>query len=784
MVDVDSHPAEVTARNTTGAVRIFVAVLVVAGAASLVVTGGISWHGGLGDRRILVLSMIALALMSLSPVVFEWKGQSGSVNLEEVFFAMLLLTSPPAAVIVAMIFAGVFTGLYNRRSPQQLTFNLALLGLSVSSALGVTWLVAGGVPADPSWRGIAGAFAGTVTLYAVSAVGVRAIVAVAGGLPLRGLFAAMSATDLVLISASTSLGVLTGLAAAAQPLSAAFVLAPLAVMALVLRQHAHAVLDRHQLDHLLATAVAASQASSSPGVRSVLVDAAGTLLHTSDVRIQLDPPVEEELGSLIQSDESALWLVARPRTGHKGDTVEEQSMLDGIAAIGSGALGSAELLDRVRHQAFHDNLTGLPNRLLFEDRVNQALKGGERHKVGVLIVNLDLFKRVNDSLGHRAADGLLQQVADRLQATLRSSDSAARVGGDEFAVLLAVVADDGTALEVARSVNEAMRRPFLQGQQEVIVTVSVGVALSPEDGSDYESLLRAADLAMHDAKAAGRNAVRRPPSTMSSGGGMAFETELRHALEHDELWVAYQPQIDLASRRIVGTEALVRWAHPSRGQMRPDEFLPLAEELGLLGAIDEWVLAAACRQTATWRTEVPDLRVSVNVSDGPLRSGTLHELVLTTLKGTGLPATALEIEVTERVAATESAAGLESLVRLRALGVRVAIDDFGTGYSSLSRLQTLPADIVKIDQSFVREIVDGSSVVPLVTSTISMAHGLALQVVAEGIETVHQLAFLTERGCETGQGYLFGRPVPADKLRPGRSQWWPPAESFPVVTPS
>jgi EAL domain-containing protein (putative c-di-GMP-specific phosphodiesterase class I) len=208
--------------------------------------------------------------------------------------------------------------------------------------------------------------------------------------------------------------------------------------------------------------------------------------------------------------------------------------------------------------------------------------------------------------------------------------------------------------------------------------------------------------------------------------------------------------------------------------------LPLAEELGLLGAIDEWVLATACRQTAVWRAaDVQGLRVAVNVSGGLLRSGTLDEVVLTTLLRTGLPTTALEIEVTEEVAATEGEAGLESLVQLRELGVRVAIDDFGTGYSSLSRLRLLPADIVKIDQSFIREIVDSQSAVPLVTSTINMAHGLGLQVVAEGIETTYQLSFLTEKGCNTGQGYLFGRPVPADELRLGRRQWAPPAEAIP-----
>ncbi|MEO8555660.1 MAG: EAL domain-containing protein [Actinomycetota bacterium] len=768
-----------TAPDTRRAVSMFVALVALAGLASLGLALQATWQAGLGDLRLLALAAAVLFVMSVSPVVFDWKGESGTVSFAEVFFAMLVMTSPPAAVIAVSALDTLFVNVLGRRPLQQLTFNAGLLALSVSSALGVTWLVAGGLPVDPSWRGVAGALAGSVTLYVCSAMGVRAIVAVAGGLSFRRLFAGMTGIELMILSSSASVGVLTGLASGALSLSPVFVIPPLAVIAFVLRQHARAVQGRHQLDHLLETAAAASQSTSSAGVHEVLVDAAGTLLHTADARIQIAPPLDDELGSLIQSDESALWLVARPRSG-RGERAEDQAMLDGLAAIGAGALGAAELLERVRHQAFHDTLTGLPNRVLLEDRVSQALKGSEEHAVGVLFINLDLFTRVNESLGHRAADTLLQRVAERILMSLQPSDSAARIGGDEFAVLLPET-DARSALEAARWINDAMRKPFTVQEQELVVTASVGVALSPDDGTDFASLLRSADLAMHDAKSAGRDTARRPLGGARGRGGMAFEAELRRALAHDELWVAYQPQIDLASRRIVGTEALVRWAHPARGLLRPDQFLPLAEELGLIEAIDAWVLAQACRQTMAWRaSHVPDLRAAVNVSGGLLRSGNLRDLVLTRLRQTGLPTTALEIEVTEKVAVTEGEEALESLVQLRELGVRVAIDDFGTGYSSLSRLRTMPFDIVKIDQSFIREIVDRQSPVPLVTSAISMAHGLGLQTVAEGIETPQQLAFLTDKGCDIGQGYLFGRPVRADKLRPGRSQWAPPAESVPA----
>lgn len=765
-----------TDEGTRRAVPAFVLAVTVAGAGSLAVTLGTTWHRGFGDLRLLALSVAALAVVSTFPIVFAWKGSSESVNLEEAFFALLVLTAPPAAVVTAMLFATLYTNAYQRRPLLKTAFNLGLFSVSVSAALAVTHLVAGGVPAGAGWRGVAGALAGVLTLYVSTTLGVRAIVAVADRLPFRALFAGMSTTELVIISSSASLGVLAGLAAVAQPLSMVFLFPPLAVIAFVLHQHARAVQGRQQLDRLLQTAVAASQAVSSAGVRDVLVEAAGSLLHSAEARLQLAPPLHDELGSRVQAEDRGLWLVARPRRTDPRSRTEGQTLLDGIAAIGSGALESAELLDRVSHQAFHDNLTGLPNRVLFEDRVKQALRGRDREAVAVLFVDLDLFKRVNDSLGHGAGDDLLKQVADRLRVTLRASDSVARVGGDEFAVLLPQ-AGGSVALEVAGRINQAMRQPFQVEEQELTVTVSVGVALSPADGDDYESLLRSADQAMYDAKAGGRDGVRRAATRTPRSGRLTLEAELRHAIQHRELWVAYQPQIDLASGRIVGTEALVRWAHPTRGQMRPDAFLPLAEELGLLGAIDAWVMAEACRQTAAWRAGgLADLRISVNLSAGPLRSETLHDDVLSTLRRTGIPTTALEIEVTEQVAGTEGEVGLEALARLRRRGVRVAIDDFGTGYSSLSRLRTLPVDVVKIDRSFIGEILDPSSAVPLVTNTISMAHGLGLEVVAEGIETSHQLAFLTAAGCQTGQGYLFGRPVAASDLRPDRPLWTPPAD--------
>lgn len=749
-----------------GAVRLAVAAVTVLGLAAAALTTAVSWDEGFGDLRILGLAMAGLSLVNVYPITFEWKGEAEDVSLDEIFFVVLVMTSPPLGALSAMVFATLVANVFHGRAAIKSVFNVGTFSLSTSVALAVTAAVAGDVPVGSDWSGIAAAALGALVSYAGTSLCVRLIVAVADGLSFRKLFYSMSSLELMLIASGVSTGAIAGLGSALQPLSLLLIVPPVLVIGFVLHQHAQAVRDRQHLDRLLETAVTANQAAGVQGVRAVLVEAACTLLHTADARIQIEPPADDELGAQIEANAGVMWLVVRPHTRRPLALKEDQSLLDGIAAIGTGAVGSAELLDRVRHQAFHDSLTGLPNRLLFEDRVNQAIKGRDRRVVGVLFVDLDRFKRVNDSLGHRAGDRLLREVAERLQLALRGGDSAARVGGDEFAVLVPDLTEETVAIEVAERVKAAIKQPFVVEGREVVVTASVGVAVSPVDGADFESLLRSADLAMYEAKAAGRDSVRRLAASSSRGSGMALETELRRAIENDELWVAYQPQISLAARTVVGVEALVRWEHPTRGQMRPDEFLPLAEEIGLLGEIDQWVLVSACHQLARWRADgAGGLRVAVNLSDRHLRAGGLRDLVLAALDAVGLPASALEIEVTEKVVATEGDVVLESLASLRALGVRVAIDDFGTGYSSLSRLRTLPVDVVKIDQSFVREIVDSKAPVPLVTSTIAMAHGLGLEVVAEGVETPDQLKFLTDRGCEMAQGYLLGRPLPVDQLR-------------------
>ena len=759
-----------TGRDTRRDVHVFVCFVALVGTLSLgAVLYSLPW-GGLGDLRVLGLCMFALVFVNIFPIEFAWKGERENVSVDEAFCVVLLMLSPPPAVALGMMFSTTVFIVHHRLPPVKAAFNVGMFSMATSVALLVSSAISGHPPVGSSPLAMVAAGAGAISFYVATTLGVRAVVALSAQMRFLRLFARMSSLEVVILATAISLGLLCGLAGSAQPWALPLALPPLGVIGFVLHQHGRAVRDRVELDRLLETAVAANQAVGAKGVHEVLTEAAASLLHTDDARLQAEPPSVGALGSAVLTDSGTLWLVAGPRPSGERSTAEQQRVLDAIAAVGASALGAAALLDRVTHQAFHDSLTGLPNRLLFEDRANQALRGRGRRTVALLYLDLDRFKRVNDNLGHHAGDSLLVRVAERLQGSLRACDSAGRVGGDEFVVLLPDLDDEAEAAAVAARVHRVLRDPFVIDGREITVTTSVGVAIAPHDGADYESLLRSADRAMYEAKDAGRNAVRRASPNTGRDSDLALELELRQAIERGELWVAYQPQVDLRTRQVIGTEALVRWLHPTRGPMRPDQFLPLAEELGLLGTIDAWVLKEACRQTATWRSSGahPQLRVAVNFSAGPLRSDDLEELVLRTLRNTGLPPGALELEVTEQVAGVDGAVALATLSRLREIGVRIAIDDFGTGYSSLSRLRTLPVDVVKIDQSFVREIVDASTPVPLVTGTLTLASALGLQVVAEGIETATQLAFLAEHGCDVGQGYLLGRPMPAPDVELGR----------------
>jgi diguanylate cyclase (GGDEF)-like protein/PAS domain S-box-containing protein len=427
--------------------------------------------------------------------------------------------------------------------------------------------------------------------------------------------------------------------------------------------------------------------------------------------------------------------------------------------------------EQIRHLAFHDALTGLPNRLLFGDRLQMAINHARRfrQRVAVLFVDIDRFKVINDSLGHTRGDRLLQDVAERLRECLREDDTIARFGGDEFTLLLSSVARVEDAINVARKILKALEAPFPQAGRDLFVTPSIGVVLYPDDGHDLETLIKNADAAMYQAKEQGGNRYQlyTPALNAMALGLLTMENELHQALARDEMVVHFQPLQDLRSGRIHGVEALVRWRHPRRGLLLPQEFISLAEVTGLIVPLGQFVLRTACAQVKAWQQDGhPELAVSVNLSARQLQDPDLPDQVMGVLKETGLEPRFLDLEITENNAMQSAASTLEALARLKAEGVRISIDDFGIGYSSLSYLRQLPIDTLKIDQSFVRNIATVRGDSAIVTAVIVMAHALKLDVVAEGVETGTQLAFLGARRCDRIQGFLFSPPLRPEELRP------------------
>lgn len=422
--------------------------------------------------------------------------------------------------------------------------------------------------------------------------------------------------------------------------------------------------------------------------------------------------------------------------------------------------------ERIRQLAYFDSLTNLPNRRLLQDRAEQALASAEREKkqIALLFVDLDHFKTINDSLGHSAGDALLSEVARRLQSCVRRMDTVARLGGDEFVVLLTDVTIEG-ATEVARKLIYRVARPYQIENHELRVTPSLGISVFPQDGRDFESLLKHSDTAMYRAKESGRNGYQFFASEMNVAAieRLTLENSLRQGIERGEFVLHYQPQIDLASGRIVGAEALVRWRHPQLGLVPPGKFIPVAEVSGLIVMIGEWVLAEACRQNRAWQQAgLPAISVAVNISAVQFRSGRIEDNVAAVLADTGLVPELLELELTEGIVMAGAEATVETLQRISNMGVKLAIDDFGTGYSSLSYLKRFPIDRLKIDQSFVRDIVTDTDDWAISSAIISMGHSLRLKVIAEGVEHVEQLEMLRRQGCDEVQGYYFSVPLPAD----------------------
>ena len=467
---------------------------------------------------------------------------------------------------------------------------------------------------------------------------------------------------------------------------------------------------------------------------------------------------------IVRPDGSERWLEDKARVidGPDGHPMR----IDGVASDISERRLHAE---RMAHQANHDALTGLPNRCLLNDRITRAVALARRtdHHVAVLFLDLDGFKFINDSFGHSFGDGLLCSVAARLRGLVRDSDSVARLGGDEFVILLPNLIDADAAAHVASKVLDTLAMPIFQDGRSVHLSASLGISVYPQDGDTCGSLLQHADVAMYRAKAKGRNGFQSYSKEMGIQVQQRTELEgaLRFALERNELELHYQPQVDREGGRIVGVEALVRWRHPELGIVSPARFIPLAEETGLILPIGEWVLRTACAQAKAWHDAgFSNLTVAVNMSAKQFQQQDVPSLVRDVLRATGFPARCLELELTESALMHDADTTVETMRRIKGLGVRLALDDFGTGYSSLSYLKRFPIDVLKIDQSFTFEVTSDDGAASITRAIVAMARSLHMTTVAEGVETSAQLEFLAEIGCDVMQGYHISHPLPVDQI--------------------
>ena len=434
------------------------------------------------------------------------------------------------------------------------------------------------------------------------------------------------------------------------------------------------------------------------------------------------------------------------------------------------AAESRQAKEKVKYLAIHDALTGLPNRALFNDRATIALAQARRggHKVAFLSLDLDRFNAINESFGYPFGDQFLCEVADRLRAGVRAGDTVARLGGDEFAILIQRLRIEEDAAKVALKILEAIRLPFSVEQKEIFSTTSIGVSSYPSDGSDVGMLSRNADAALRRAKEHGRDNYQlySPEMNARAAQQLSLEQGLRQALQGEQLVLYYQPSIDLRSERILGAEALLRWRHPDLGLLSPEEFIPLAEMSGLILPIGRWVLATSCAQLRQWHDRGrSDLKVSVNVSPRQFQEPDFVADVLRAVEVSGIPPASLELEITESSAMQDLERTIEKVRELKGSNIGISLDDFGTGFSSLNHLRRFPIDQIKLDRLFVQELPENPDHCALARAVITLAHALRLRIVAEGVETAEQLAFLREEGCDEVQGYLFSQPLPADEFR-------------------
>jgi len=470
----------------------------------------------------------------------------------------------------------------------------------------------------------------------------------------------------------------------------------------------------------------------------------------------------DEVFRIVRPDGTICWV--HDRAFPVQDAEGKVHRITGIAEDITERKQAEEQLMRLAH---YDVLTSLPNRVLFYDRLKQSLAQAKRNQwiVGVMFIDVDRFKNVNDTMGHVVGDRLLQQISERLKGTVRAGDTVGRLGGDEFAVVLSNLVSAQDASVVAQKMMACFKEPFRLESTEVYVTASIGITLYPDDSTEQDILIRNADAAMYKAKEIGRDSYQfyTPEMNTRALAVLGMENSMRRALDRGEYLLHYQPKVGIANGEITGLEALIRWRHPERGLVSPGEFMPVLEETGLIVPVGQWVLNAVCEQIKAWESAgVQPVPVAVNLSARQFTSKDLGETIKRTLEEHQIDPGLIELEITESSLMVNTEEAVRTLEYLSGLGVSLSIDDFGTGYSSLSYLKRFPLDSLKIDRSFIRDVTTDGDDATITRAVISMAHSLGLKVVAEGVENERQLAFLTEYGCDQIQGYFFTRPLPAD----------------------
>jgi diguanylate cyclase (GGDEF)-like protein len=705
----------------------------------------------------------AAITLQIAPVRLGHDGHSEYLHLDEAFLVPMAVYLSAPEVAAGIGLASLAGNIWHRRGWMRTAFNSGQAAATASVGAGVAGYLGAGAGGFTGRTALA-AVVGVLVYSVLSMMAVAGIITLAQGTSISATLRDGLGVRLATWGSALSLGVLIAAAIELHAWVLVTAIVPIAMLQFAYRRAFRQYRERRQMERLYEASTAIRATVDSHAVRHELVQAAYALLPAKTALLT-GPAVAPEPGGLRVSLDETTEIEVTPSDGAAFDD-QDRFMLQALTSVAATALANAKFQERLAHQAFHDPVTDLPNRALFLDRLRhaQARMARAAAHYALVFIDLDRFKVVNDSLGHAAGDDLLVQVAGRLLGVLRSGDTLARFGGDEFVVLLEDLESVAEATGIVERLLETLTEPFSLGERELIISGSAGVVIGDGTHIGPEECVREADVAMYRAKARGGGCSEVFRHDLEGGGlpRLDLEIDLRRALTEGELELHYQPVVRTRGQAVVGVEALVRWRHPVRGLVPPAEFIPLAEETGLILPLGQFVLQEACRQMGEWRRAHPELDglvVSVNLSPRQFRQSDLDQQVADALERSGLDAASLCLEVTEGVMVEDVESATSTLNRLTALGVAISVDDFGTGYSSLSYLKRFPIDYVKIDRSFIAgldEKVDSE----IVRSVIRLGAAIGIDVVAEGVENAEQLARLEVLGCPLVQGYHIARPQP------------------------